>query len=218
VSPGKLLGFLIAGDLIFLTLHFLHLYSLHFTDVGFTDIGFSLERDRGYGELFQYAKTAVVVGLLLGISIRSKDISYLSWACLFGFLLLDDAFRLHEQLGRRLARQLSYTHWGELRSQDLGELTVAAVAGLLFGSFLVLTWWRGNDKFRTVSRDLALLVAFLMFFGVVLDLMHSLSSHAMITVALGALEDSGEMVAMSLVVWYAYRLGPRRPSVPSLPP
>jgi hypothetical protein len=212
---------LIAGDLLFMGLHLLHIYSREVADLGFSDNRFSLYQDAGFGELYQYPKTFLIVLLLIGLSLRPARRSYLIWAGLFLYLLLDDSLRLHERLGRTVAGQLEYIPGLQLRAQDFGELTVLAVVGLLFAVFLALAWQRSDRDFRRDSKYLTLLVGCLALFGVVLDMVHVIvrareaagAIGLLGVTAIGLLEDGGELVAMSLVCWYTYKLFLRRVSV-----
>jgi putative solute:sodium symporter small subunit len=205
-SSVALLAILIAIDLIFVTLHLLHLYSRHYTNIGFLAPMFSIEQDRGYGELWQYVKTLAIVLLLLGLSLRRASRSYLSWAFLFLSFLLDDALELHERLGEGAAAYLGYGPGLNLRANDLGELTVVALATLVFGTLLAFTWWRGDVAFRRVSKRLALLVGVLVVFGIGMDAIHIMVKNRVLGTALGFVEEGGEMVAVSLILWYTHRL------------
>jgi hypothetical protein len=101
-----------------------------------------------WGETYQYLKMYWIVLLLVGVSIRRGKLSYLSWALLFVYLLLDDSLLFHERLGSMVASRLGYTPVLNLRAQDFGELTVVAAAGLVFAGLLSFTWWRGDPEFR----------------------------------------------------------------------
>jgi hypothetical protein len=184
----------------------LHLYSSHFTNIGFFDPNLSIERDRGYAEIWQYGKTFVIILLLLGISLRRANRSYLSWAGLFLYFLLDDSLTLHERLGQLLANHLGYVPGLNLRAKDFGELTFIGLAALVFGTLLALTWFRGDATFRSVSKRLALLVGLVVVFGVGLDMVHIMAEHIVLRMSLAIVEDGGEMVAISLILWYVQQL------------
>ena len=201
-----MLGLLIAGDLLLIGLHLLHIYSRYFSDIGVSSYFFSITIDGGLGEIYQYLKMGLIVLLLVGVSVRRGKLSYLSWAVLFVYLLLDDSLLLHERLGEVVASRMRFTPVLTLRAQDLGELTVVGSVGLLFAGLLTLAWWRGDPEFRRVSRDLALLVGLLVLFGVGVDMLHGLSDVLALMAARALVEDGGEMVAMSLICWYAYRV------------
>ena len=200
------LGLLIAGDLLLVGLHLLHIYSRYFSDIGISSYMFSLTHDGGVGEIYQYLKMYWIVLLLVGVSVRSGKLAYLSWTFLFLFLLLDDSLQIHEQLGAIVSSRMGYTAALHLRAQDLGELTVVCLAGLFLGSLLSLTCWRGDPQFRRISRDLALLVGLVVLFVVGIDMLHGISDIDAVIAARALLEDGGEIVAMSFVCWYVYRV------------
>jgi hypothetical protein len=92
-----------------------------------------------------------------------------------------------------------------LRAQDFGEVTVSALAGTAFVGLIGFFYVRSSDRARNVSRDLALLVFLLAFFGVFIDMVH-LALEAVHLPALTILEDGGEMVAMSITFSYVVHL------------
>lgn len=193
-------------------MHLLYLYSRYFHDLGFSSSAFSVTRDGGLGETYQYLKMFWIVLLLAGVSVRTGRLSYLSWSLLFLYLLLDDSLQLHERLGSVVASRLGYATAFHLRPQDFGELTAVGSVGLLFAGLLALTWWRGDSEFRRTSRNLALLVGVVVLFGVGVDMLHSMADSPALTAALALLEDGGEMVSISFVCWYAYRVFLRQSS------
>jgi hypothetical protein len=178
-------------------------------DLGFSGRRFSLYRDRGFAELFQYTKILAIVLLLAGIALRA-GYRYLIWCSLFFYFLLDDALQLHERLGAAVAAGLEFPPAFQLRAQDLGELTVVAGVGVPFAVLLALVWWRADESFRRDSRELALLVGGLAVVGVVLDMLNMMLRVPLLAGLIGVLEDGGEMVMMSLICWYTYRLFLRR--------
>jgi hypothetical protein len=191
-------------------LHLLHVYSVEVESIGFSDRRFSLYRDLGFAEFFQYPKMALAALLMIGTSRGTRRRSYLIWAALFLYLLLDDSLRVHERAGRAISGYLEYAPALHLRAQDYGELTVFAAVGVLFATPLLIAWWRGDADLRRDYRDLALLVGCLALVGVVLDLLHVMVQIRALGGAIGLLEDGGEMIVMSVICWYTYRLFLRR--------
>jgi hypothetical protein len=194
----EVLFLVIATDLLFIILHLLHVYSPYFTDSRF-----SLEIDRSFSEVFQYVKQYWIALIFCWLSILKFERSYLVWALLFGYLLLDDALMLHEVLGKRVAKYLQYHSMFKLRARDLGELTVNALAGMAFLLAIVGAYCWGTEEFRGVSKRLMLVLFLLVFFGVVDDMVHvTLPSASIPYQLLGVIEDGGEMVVMSVIGWY----------------
>jgi hypothetical protein len=126
------------------------------------------------------------------------------WAGLFGYLLLDDAFALHEAFGRSAASLVSLPTVGSVRPEHMGELLFYVAMGLVFAGVLAAALRNGDTAGRSLSVALALPFAVLVFFGVVVDVLHSLVRDRSYRYAAGIIEDGGEMLAMSALVTIVY--------------
>lgn len=199
-----LLTLLITTDVIFMVLHVLHRYSGFFIDPQF-----SLTKDRGFAETFQYLKEGWIALVLLALTLRTPNLLYPGWALLFGYLLLDDLFALHERLGFRISRHLGFPEMLGLRPEDFGEVTVSASAAVFLFALIGVGHYRADPAARSISRSLFALLAGLVFFGVVVDLIHVMLAYP---VWLDLVEDGGEMVMMSAIVWFVLRTYPESPT------
>ncbi len=173
---------------------------------------FSIEYDRGYGEFFQYMKELWIVLLLVRLGIHKRVGGFFAWALVFTYLLLDDALQIHERWGGVLSQTFSLPEVLGMRSQDMGELLVTAAAGSVLLVALVLAYWRDDAWVRKASRQLFCMTVCIGLFGVVVDMLHSilrLGDTNLYHIA-GLVEDGGEMLVMSVVVWYAFVLTSRR--------
>lgn len=169
----------------------------------------SLAVDGGYSEVFQYIKEYWTALLFFAMAWRARDVLFAAWALLFTYLLCDDALTIHESLGRMIAMRLELVPVLGIRAADVGELIVSAIAGAVFLVLIGGFYLRGSENGKSVSRDLTLLLAVLVFFGVVVDAVHlAIQEHRIH--GLTVFEDSGEMVAMSLIASYAVRLWEQR--------
>lgn len=200
-TASEFLVLLISADVLFGLLHVLHLYTPHLRSADY-----SLSTERGFAEVFQYLKGYWIVILFAWLGF-AKTRLYWGWALLFGYLVIDDAFSLHETGGRMIAAALAYQPMFGLRAQDLGELTVYALIG---GGVCLMTGvayrW-GNAAFRRASRGLAVLLVLLAMFGAGADMLHSAMGRASGAGRLmGILEDGGEMLVMSVICWYGIQL------------
>lgn len=167
---------------------------------------FLITREQGYGELFQYVKTFAAATLLWRVSRHQASLTALTWAVALAAILIDDAFAVHEWLGRAIgvrmfedgALGMSAAHQGELLFLMLGATGVlVAVAGT--------TWLEGPDAHR-VTKALAGAVALLATCGILVDAIHSLLAQSALRGALIVIEDGGEMLAMSAIVAIAFQL------------
>lgn len=196
----EFLYLLLGVDLLFILLNLLHVYTPYFRDPSY-----SIETDRGFAEIFQYVQEYWLI-LLFGWLAFSGAPGYLTWALLFGYIVIDDAFTIHERLGVVVANLFSY-HPLLLRARDFGELTVLGAIGGIFLILLSATYYWGSAMFKQVCKTLLLLMCALVFFGVVVDMLHILTGKAsVLTPIFALLEDGGEMVVMSVLCWYVYNL------------
>lgn len=166
------------------------------------DARFAITRERSFGEMFQYAKFAAMILLLL--TARCRSTGALLWSALFALLLVDDSYAVHEQLGLSLATSLGLPGMGPLRPVDLAELIVfagAAVAVLVPLAFMV---WRGDAASRALTLALVPPLALLGTFAVGADVVHSLSRWQSFRYLTGLIEDGGELVATTLLLAVCY--------------
>jgi hypothetical protein len=180
----KFLVLLILADVAFLILNILHTYS-GWGGI-FSSPLFSLDMDRGHAEFYQYLKMFWVIPLLIFMAFRSAPFLHLSWSALFAYLLLDDMLELHETLGVQVADLLVLQPAFGLRAIDFGELAISLFfGGLLFG--LILVAWLLSDKTSRVLLDM-------------LDIIIFGAGNSF----LNLLENWGEMLVTSVIVWYVF--------------
>ena len=194
-----------SADLVFIIFHLVY-------KAGFLSEQFDLTRDRGYAELFQYVKEFWCVVLFVLIARQTRTTAYLVWASFFSYLLLDDMLRVHERGGKIIAAYGHFVPFAGLRAKDFGELVVMmAIAGMLLLA-VGLAYRYSTSTFRKVSVDMLLLIAGLAFFGVAMDMLHSMiygiigsgPVGEILGGTMGLIEDGGEMLAMSLILWYLF--------------
>ena len=204
-SASVFLILLLCGDLVFIVLHFVN----ELIPVLSNPL-LSIEKDRGYSEMYQYLKFFWIIALLIHVSLKSRSLNYVAWAFVFTYFLFDDALQIHERVGSRIAANLNFMPPLGLRLQDFGELAVTATAGILLSLTLIWAYRGGSQMFRKVSQDITLLIFLLVFFGVVVDMAHvAIRLGGEVYFILGVIEDGGEMLSVSLVLWYTFRLETR---------
>ncbi len=210
VESRKVLFLLIGLDLILIILHLAHLYTPYFSDSHF-----SLSKERGFGEIFQYLKEGAIVLMFGYLSILKSERSYLLWCLLFGYVLLDDSFALHERIGNILANRFNFQPLWGLRAQDFGELSVHLFVGTFFLLALLSAYfWRGSREFRRSSTRIIMLLFLLAFCGIVFDSFHTmLTKGTLLSRLAGVVEDGGEMVVISLICCDVLRLLGRARSI-----
>ncbi|MAT95945.1 MAG: hypothetical protein CL608_02160 [Anaerolineaceae bacterium] len=201
----RLIAGLLVGDLLLLLAHFLLAYGLLLSNHDFF-----VDVDGGYGEWFQYLKYTVLIVLMAGLFRRQRGPLYLFWTALFAYFLLDDALRLHEQVGLWLAETADLPALLTLRPRDLGEMSFSGVSGLFFLTALVLAYQHSDLAARRFTQKLLLALAALIFFGIGVDMVQVMTEelvepYQFLRELLIVLEEGGEMMAVSVMVWLAYR-------------
>ena len=193
-----LLCLLICTDLAFAGLHILHIY----TDILPRSL-YSIEQDKGYAEFFQYTKQAWII-LLLGIAFLKKStLTNFSWFMVFCYVLFDDALSIHEHLGLLASSAMAFAAQLGLRAQDWGELAVAGLAGIILLTPIALAYPYAHREEKLHTLKLAGLLGLLVFFGICTDMLHIVLGGDL----WGLIEDGGEMIVISLTVYYLFRHG-----------
>ncbi|HSK17096.1 MAG TPA: hypothetical protein VK915_13145 [Gaiellaceae bacterium] len=160
---------------------------------------YSLDRDRGFAELVNYVKLSSAGILLLGVFATRKRSSVLAvWAVALFLAVADDALRLHEEWGGRIASRVDVPELFGLRRFDIAEAMVwGAFAALLLPLFVVAfrrsDWW-----VRSFSWTLTALLGLLVLFAAGAELLRR--PLAGWERALGTIEDGGEIVVSSALV------------------
>ncbi|MGH9877704.1 MAG: hypothetical protein ACRD5H_08705 [Nitrososphaerales archaeon] len=201
---------MVSADTAFVIVHLVHEFS-PFLSNSF----YSLETDRGYSEIFQYVKIYWIVILLAALWRLRREGVYVAWMLLYAYLLCDDAFQIHERGGGAIARHWGYENALGLRARDFGELTVAGALGLAFLVLIGIMYLRSACDARNASKDLTLLFSVIVFFGVIIDMLHIVAGDGYGNVVFGVIEDGGEMFATSAVCWYVLNLLERRGKAPT---
>jgi len=207
-ESSKLLNLLLLADLAFICVHCFYLIGIVSSPL------FSIEKDMAYAEIYQYIKEYWIVVLLLLLAINKRHIIYLSWSLLFMYLLLDDSLQIHERFGAYLVKHFEFKPMFELRAQDFGELSVTMLFGFLLFTFIGASYLFSDNLEKQISKHLFILVVLLAFFGVLVDMLH---------IAIpwgkdiwGLIEDGGEMIIMSVIVWYTFGLGNSQVNPPKI--
>ena len=208
-SATVFLILLLCTDLAFFGMHFITAITGDIKWVLESDL-FKIHRDRGYPEIYQYIKFFWVIVLLFNLSLKNRSLHYIPWVLLFTYLLVDDSIHIHEEGGSFIKQFFNFTPPFGLRLQDYGELVITATAGILLFLPLVWAYRKGSQIFRKISLDIGLLVLVLVFFGVVIDMMHqAIHLGNSVYFIIGFVEDGGEMLAVSLILWYIFILNVR---------
>lgn len=192
-----LLTLLLAADGGFIIIHLVHLVTPYLPSELY-----SIETDGGFAEWFQYTKEFWCVLLLAALWRQTGRSWPLGWFLLYLYFLADDSISIHEIGGDIARRHLGFSNALDLRAQDFGELLVTGLAGLGLFSIIAFLYRRSTKEERTIAHDLFLLALTLVAFGVGLDMFHSMIPSENARLAMGMVEDGGEMLTMSVTLWY----------------
>jgi len=207
-SSQLLLLFLLA-DLFFIFFHILHTAPDEWLPF-FSNDAFAITEDLGMAEGFQYIKEFWIFLLLGFLALRRHKKELIGWSLLYGYLLADDMFSLHEKLGDAIGglfdNSLNGILVADLELDDIGEVIGILGIGLLFALILIPTFLRLQSDARPLFRTLTWLLAALLFFGLGLDFLDRFADANVIQEMFKMAEDGGEMLVMSVTCWYAYAL------------
>lgn len=193
----KYLFILLTIDLILIILH------ISRSAFGFPQkSAFSIAQERGYAEIFQYLKALAIVYILYKSGTQRSEKLYLTWSGMYAFIFLDDLLGLHEKGGKLAATLLPASLPFNVQGEDLGEVLFSLCVYGLLGTLILISSFRSEPVVRKSTQPLIFLLILLFFTGGVLDLVHSMITMPILWDILGILEDGGEMIVMSVTVYY----------------
>ncbi len=160
---------------------------------------------------YNYSKFFIAAALLLALAFFHRRAGYVWLAALFLFFLVDDALEVHDKLAHSLGDWIEIGIMSSLSPQNRGEPLVylgmlAITASLLFGARRSM---RGAHHGVWLAFTLA--VVALALFGAGIDMVHGVINAmtgdgtlaSLLDTAFIVLEDGGEGIAASVIVWLA---------------
>jgi hypothetical protein len=199
-GASLLLLVLLSSDVAFNALHIIQHTFIPNSSLSYTRFG-------DYLNIYHLIKLFWIIVLFAYLLKLTKFWGYLSWILMFTFFLVDDAFELHQYIGDQITIIFEMSFFLNLNLQPrLLELIVLAMAGLCLLAIVALVYFRSPYTFKKVSNDLLLFILALVFFGIIVDLGSALTSQPAFILGLIIIEDGGEMVTLSLIVWYVFLL------------
>ncbi len=195
----RLLVTLLLADAGFVVLHLLENVGPFWRDA------FRMDEDNSLAEFFQYAKT-IGSAVCLGLLARHWRSMLLWVACgLAVFLFLDDSLRIHELFGGGVIGEM-VTGDESLEGYHLGQIWYAAAVGVIVVAVFILAWQGGSAPARRVTAGFLVFVAALGFAAVVIDsIPTTLIDAPWFRPAIGLVEEVGEHLAMTGMVWWCVK-------------
>jgi hypothetical protein len=118
-------------------------------------------------------------------------------------MILSCPFHVHETLGAVVSEKLALPRVFGLGPDHLGELVVWAFLSLFLVSAVATTHLFSRARVtKQASRHLFMLLIIYAIPGVVLDAVHAMVHSQQAQRLLTILEDGGELVAASIIVWF----------------
>lgn len=165
------------------------------------------------GTLLERWEAAVSVTAIIGLLtvwIRRRQAVYGVWALILAFIIVDNAFRVHESVGHALATTLNPYGFGPFEGRHLGELVCYAAAGLAAMASLAVTLRRADKLAREDSAVQAVWLAALVVCATVIDAAHAATKSHLIAFV----EDGGEALALAAIAAHAVALARSRVQTP----
>jgi hypothetical protein len=163
----------------------------------------AVSQDYSIAEVMGFMELAVAAFVLYGAARQFNQKHLLFWAALSAFLLIDDAFRLHDGSHDAIGRAL-FTDSGVFLAKHKAEILYAVV--VLTVMLVLFAATHRKAGFNTIADAviLAVPVALIGFCAVVLDELNQLietleTVPQRVKVALSLLEDGGEFASMGLL-------------------
>ncbi|WP_282054696.1 hypothetical protein [Maribacter luteus] len=161
----------------------------------------------GFPELFQYVKYALLIYFAIRLVSQKREFAYVPFVVLFLFLFADDAFQIHNRVSAFFAQGLNFSGIMGLRPYVIGQLMFVVVFGSVVAAFFSYFFLRAPSYIKRTFIDIFLGVALFLFFGIGVDIVHSqLDGIRLLSPLLTLIEEGGEMLTLSLLVWYFYFL------------
>lgn len=160
-------------------------------------------QDHSLIEDFGYLKELVTCLVLGALFLRTRVFLYLAFSVFFLVLLADDSLRFHEHFGALVGQAFGPSY--ALLGEDIG----AAIAGLVPIAMIAVGWLKAPAEDRRNGELIGLGIGLLLFFGLAIDYLHAAGSSPMAggeTLA-ALLEDGGELISLSLILFAALAVG-----------
>ena len=204
---------LVLGNLVAVALHLAEVRAGPLGPDGFPSGRLRINRDQGLAEVWGYLQTSVAVALLVVVFAKKQNALALAWAAVLTLVVLDDSLGLHERLGSRAGRALQLPSPGGLRPSDLGELLAWGLMGVVAVAALLLGWRASTHRQRSATGPLFGSFIALVFFAIVVDLVHQAVSSdnrqiwgIELNPAVRFAEASGELFSMTAIALAALAL------------
>jgi hypothetical protein len=193
---------LLAIDAFFIGVFSIHTIYVKFYNDRVPILGsrWDIGSDRSYAEMLGHLKTMLILFFLISIPHVWKRPVYVVFILMFAFVLVDDAFQVHERFGLLFAEAFDLQPFAGLRPIDPGELLLWAMVGVPLLAAAAFAIVRSPEEDRANGLLLLGALAMLAVFAAVTDMAHVVLIGAFWGAddLLTVIEDGGEQVTLSL--------------------
>lgn len=180
--------------------HVVHVAADGATSSVFAQARWDGDRQSSWMELAQRLQLLVAILGCVVLRRRHGDAVYLVLATMLAVILLDDVTRLHE-VGGSLFHRLGVAPVAGVTTQQLGELALWGVVGVVLATLLLLGYRRAGARARRVTLAAVVamgsLVAFAMGVDTVGSMLHDTGGTALQVATV--VENIGELLSIGLI-------------------
>ncbi len=173
----------------------------------------SLLADRSIAEFYGYLKVLLAAACLIATWRSTRQAIYLSWAVVLTIVVMDDAFMVHENLGVWLSPFDPDQTIAGLPADHFGELVTWGLMGIVALAALYAGFRASIPDESRWTLAIAASFAGLIFFAVIVDIF-AVGLKGIVR-GVGMIEDGGELVMMSLMLFAAVTIMRNRPATSS---
>lgn len=208
--PESVLGILLIVDIFFILIHS---YTIVFWNME-PEVLLLDANGFGFPEAFQYLKYLGVMGLIAYLIVYIKRYAYLPLFVLFTFLLINDVLQLHRLASWFFVDYLNLKAKLGFKAMSIGQLIYAVTMGLFFLSLSLWHYSTAALATRKSFLDIFKLLCVFLFFGVGVDVVQAFfEAHNRASLILTIVEEGGEMITLSMLVWCFCRLAAKQNTI-----
>ena len=198
------LFFMLLTDVAFIVVHLLHCFHSKLGEAS------SLLLDTGYGypENFQFLKYTIIL-ILLGTFIAKKNwFSFIPLLFLFILLFLDDVFQWHRLFGNAIYQFFHVEGIWRFSGTNVGSMLYAFILGVFCFLLIIFGVQKSSERLKGYYRVIFFMLSALFLFGFGVDVLNQAISYYYGKICLfTVIEEGGEMIVLSLLVWYLIGIG-----------
>jgi hypothetical protein len=204
-STSLLLLLLLSADFAFIVLHIIN------TTLVLNSSLCNVSGLCAYLNIYQLVKLFWVIILFAYVLKSTRCYGYISWILVFTYFLFDKALQIHQNIGSHIANSFDayLPHNLSLPTRPF-ELAVLAIAGTFLLAIVAWAYLRSPHAFKKISNDMLLFIVAWGFWGMFTDLAAAIKLGPLVKIGSDIVEDGGEMVVVSLILWYVFLLAIRK--------